>query len=104
MKNEFGANLDRNGYAPSIMQNEPYCYICYGNMYPQRHEAIHGSYREKAKEYGLWVNVCQTCHYRIHNTDGKLDKQIKRNAQEAAMAKYGWSTEEFIKRFGRNYL
>ena len=105
MTNEYGATIDKNGYAPSIMQPvDRCCYICYSNLQPQRHEAIHGNNRQKAKKYGLWVNLCPTCHYKVHNSDGKLDRQLKRNAQEAAVAVYGWSTEEFIKKFGRNYL
>lgn len=103
MTNEFGKPLDKNGYAPSIMQDGNHCYVCYGNLNPIRHEAIHGFNRQKAKEYGLWVNVCPYCHWRIHNTDGKLDRMLKRNAQEAAMTVYGWSVEDFRERFGKNY-
>jgi hypothetical protein len=34
----------------------------------------------------------------------KLDIKVKRWAQEKAMKHYGWSEEEFIKIFGKNYL
>ena len=35
MVNEYGAKLDRNGYAPSIIQDEAdeSCFICYANGY-----------------------------------------------------------------------
>ena len=104
MKNEFGATLDKNGYAPSIMQPvDKCCFICYSNLQPQRHEAIHGYNRQKAKEYGLWVNLCPACHWKVHNSDGKLDRQLKSNAQHAAMTVYGWTVDEFRERFGKSY-
>lgn len=106
MKNEFAKVLDRNGYAPSIMQtnNEKHCFVCYGNLQPQRHEIFHGSNREKSKMFGLWVNVCPICHYKIHNSDGRLDHTLKVRGQEAAMTIYGWTEDDFRKRFGKNYL
>ena len=106
MKDDFFKRLDRNGYAESIVQteNEKQCFVCYGNMYTQRHEIFHGSNREKSKMYGLWVNVCPACHYLIHNGDGSLDKRLKVRGQEAAMTVYGWSIDGFRKRFGKNYL
>ena len=102
--NEYGEPLDSNGYAPSILQHENHCFICYRNMYAQRHEIFHGSNRQKSKEYGLWINVCPVCHNSIHFTDGELDQRLKERGQDAAMAYYGWSTKDFIARFGRNYL
>jgi hypothetical protein len=104
MKNEFGEQLDKNGYAPSILETEPHCFCCYGNLYLQRHEIFHGPNRKKAKADGLWVNLCPTCHYTVHNTNGELDRKLKKRGQEAAMTVYGWSEEEFRKRYGRNYL
>ena len=104
MKNEFFKNLDRNGYAPSILQQENHCFCCYGNMNLQRHEVFHGSNREKSKMYGLWVQVCPVCHYKIHNGDGTLDKRLKVYGQQSAQTVYGWTESDFRKRFGKNYL
>ena len=107
MVNEYGAELDRNGYAPSILKRNAVksCHVCLRNMgVLQRHEVFHGSNRSKSKEYGLWIEVCHICHYRIHNGDGKMDRYLKEDAQRAAMEYYGWSLEEWIKRFGKNYI
>lgn len=106
MKDDLFKRLDRNGYAPSIVQtdNERQCFVCYCNLNTQRHEIFHGSNREKSKMYGLWVNVCPVCHYKIHNGDGTLDKRLKVYGQQTAMTVYGWTEEDFRKRFGKNYL
>lgn len=113
MVNEYGTKLDRNGYAPSIIQysgGDPYCYTCWrnGNGDPlNRHEIFGGAYRQKSKRLGLWVYLCHSrCHQGaggIHN-DAKLDLALKRIAQRRAMDAYGWSTQDFIAQFGRNYL
>ena len=67
MTNEYGAPLDRNGYAPSILQDDnSYCLICLGNGYNDplnRHEVFGGPFREKSKRLGLW---CCLCHSRHH--------------------------------------
>ena len=104
MVNEFNEQLDRNGYAQSIMQFEDHCFICYRNGPKARHEVFHGPLRKKAKRLGLWVNLCPLCHYEVHNGDGKLDLILKRNGQSAAMSRYNWSVDEFRWNFGKNYL
>lgn len=104
MTNEFGEVLDRNGYAPSIISHEQHCFCCYKNLPLERHEIFHGANRQKSKKYGLWVLLCQTCHYEVHNSNGWRDKMLKEIGQTTAMTKYGWNTDEFRKRFGRNYL
>lgn len=105
MKNEFDVPLDRNGYAPSILQQGcDGCYLCYRNSGKlDRHEVFHGSDRKKSKELGLWVNVCQECHYLIHNSDGKLDRKLKEDAQQIAEMYYGWNHDDFRKRFRKSY-
>lgn len=104
MKNEYGTQLDRNGYAPSILGASTYCSICYHTGKPlQRHEVIHGMNRQKAKAYGLWINVCPECHAGIHH-DGKTDRRLKEWAQRHAMLVYGWTVADFRKRFGKSYV
>ena len=106
--------MDRNGYNPSIMQKDlTRCYLCGGSDQPlNRHEIFHadmkGKEREKSKRLGLWVMLChERCHqfgkYSVHrNRD--TDLLLKRSGQERAQDYYGWTTEEFISVFGRNYL
>ena len=105
MVNEYGVELDRNSYAPSILNRYDGCQVCLRNMRTlERHEVVHGSNRKKSKEYGLWINVCHACHYLIHNGDGRLDKFLKEDAQRAAMLHYGWTVADWRIRFGKSYL
>ena len=113
MMNEYGERLDRNGYAPSILQMDrggPYCYLCLrnGSADPlNRHEVFGGAYRQKSKRLGLWVYLChESCHQGpngVHRNP-KLAHDLKQAAQRAAMEFYGWNVEDFIREFGKNYL
>ena len=106
MKNEYGANLDRNGYAPSIIDRE--CEGCHWcgctGTKLDRHEVFHGPFRQKSKEYGLWINLCPGCHRTVHNGNGTVDSLLKEEGELAALFYYEWTPEEFIRRFGKNYL
>lgn len=110
MTNEYGALLDSNGYAPSILQDDPdACYICYGCRGKlDRHEVFYGPCREKSKRLGLWVTLCHSEHHifgpgAVHqNRD--VDLALKQAGQLAAMEHYGWTECDFIREFGRNYL
>lgn len=106
MKNEFGVQLDRNHYAPSIVQqSECTCSLCYRTDRPlQRHEVFHGPNREKSKEYGLWVLLCEECHMKLHHKDVSGDRWLKQLAQAAAMKSYNWTEQEFREWFGKSYL
>lgn len=106
-RNEFGARLDRNGYAPSLLCGRC-CYRCglgASAFEPNlaRHELFGGPNRAKSKALGLWVYVCPTCH-RIAHDDARTAEQWHIEGQRAAMEAYNWSTGEFISRFGRNYM
>lgn len=53
MTNEYSVTLDRNGYAPSIVQDIDGCWFCktqQGKL--DRHEIYHGAYRKKSKALG----------------------------------------------------
>lgn len=105
MTNEYGVTLDRNGYAPSIVQDINGCWFCktqQGKL--DRHEIYHGAYRKKSKALGLWVLLCHDCHMTLHHTDAALDALLKRWGQREAMKHYGWDTGEFRGRFEKNYL
>lgn len=105
MKNEYGVRLDSNGYAPSVMiaYKDDACFICDRMGDLARHEVFHGSNRTKSKALGLWVYLCPECHTKLHAQDATLDRQLKQMGQRYAMAWYDWTTEEFRRRFGRNY-
>lgn len=96
---------DRNGYSLSIMQDDTErCYLCGRGGDLVRHEPLKGRNRKLSKAYGLWVAICPVpCHLYAHN-DIDTDTLLKQRAQIAAQATYQWTKEEFIERFGRNYL
>ena len=102
------SKLDRNGYAPSILQVGEYCWLC-GRMDRKldRHEAFGGAYRAKSKADGLWLLLChEGCHEGRDGAHGnpKVQRFIRAYAQGKAMEAYGWTTEQFIMRYGKNYL
>ena len=82
------------------------CRICGSNFMVERHHIFYGvANRKLAERYGCWCYLC-----RYHHTGDKgvhfnkdLDLKLKRQCQQAWMAKYG-SKEDFVKIFGRNYL
>lgn len=107
MINEFGRKLDRNGYAPSIMQdNIDCCYLCgRSDQKLDRHEPFNGSLRGKSKELGMWVTLCHDrCHFGQAHKYYQVARSLKMDAQRAAMKEYHWTIERFIKEFGRNWI
>ena len=106
MRNEYGVTLDKNEYAPSIMQAETKCFWCgdtHGKL--DRHEPFGGALRSKSKRLGMWCYLCHdTCHLRGAHGDATMGRELKKRAQQAAMEHYGIPTAEFIKLFGKNYL
>lgn len=84
------------------------CFFCgrTGNL--DRHHIFGGPFRKKSEKYGLTVDLCHdTCHIfgpnSVHqNRETMLE--IKRYGQRKAMQENGWSKEDFIREFGKNYL
>lgn len=103
--NEYGIQLDRNGYAPSIISNDERCYICKRtDLKVDRHEIFHGPYRTKSKALGCWCYLCHGHHMMLHQEWADLDITLKQTCQEKAMNHYEWDTKEFLRRFGKNYI
>ncbi len=97
----------------SIMHNEKYCYLClhrhgmFNSRNLHKHHCFHGTAnRSLAEEDGLFINVCVNCHEldrkAIHN-DHDTDLYIMQQAQMMYEKKLG-SREDFIKRYGKNFL
>jgi hypothetical protein len=104
MTNEYGTTLDRNGYAPTIMQRAERCYMCGRTGVLQRHEIYGSAYRDKSKALGLWVLLCPACHYDLHHVHAEQKMWLREHGQKRAVQRYGWSENEFRERFGRSYL
>lgn len=72
-----------------------------------RHEIFYGKNRQKSIEDGLVVFLTPARHNGSSNGvhyNHDFDMELKCEGQRAAMKHYGWTTEEFIARYGRNYL
>lgn len=77
----------------------------YGNLH--RHEVFFGKNRQNSIKYGLVVFLTPEAHNMssagVH-FNATFDHELKQIGQRAAMEYYGWSVEDFIKIFGKNYL
>lgn len=96
-------------YSPSILQEDlTHCFLCGRcDRKLDRHEVFPGPYRDKCKADGLWVTLCHVpCHEGKDGAqyDRKTREYLAAYAQGMAMDKYGWSTAEFIQRYGKNWL
>ena len=99
--------MDRNGYNPSILQDDlTYCYAC-GRTCEKldRHEIFGGPYSSTSTAMGLWVMLChESCHLNGVHAFPKQYEYLKKKAQRIAMERFGWDKEKFIFEFGRSFL
>lgn len=90
------------------MQFEKKCAICGHRFNLEEHHILFGKNRKKAEEDGLKVWLCVE-HHRgtlgVHGRDGKkLDMWLKISAERYWLKTYNKTIDDFIKRYGRNYL
>lgn len=98
----------------SILQGEKECWLtrqlydeeC--TQWLERHHVFQGSgNRALCEEYGLTVYLNHYMHNEppdgVHH-DEKHRLMLQRYAQRKAMAHYGWTEQDFMKLFGKNYL
>ena len=87
--------------------DDNYSTIRYGLL--ERHECFYGvRNRQKSIDDGLIVFLTNEAHrgsYGVHGKNGhSLDLYLKKLAQQTWQTYYNKTTDEFIKRYGRNYL
>lgn len=83
------------------------CFLCGRRGWIERHHIFGGANRKKSDKLGLVVDLCHDCHNEPplgvhHNKEAML--RLKQYGQKKAMLEQGWSAEEFIREFGKNYL
>ena len=107
-KNMFGTRLDRNGYAPSIMDGaDGECWNCGSTTHTERHEVFGGALRAKSKALGLWVPLCCECHRNGRDSverNAAIAAELREMTQEAAMEAFGWDMEDWMLEFYKNHL
>lgn len=88
-----------------------YCFLCGRNGAEDpldRHHIFGGPNRDNSEKYGLVVDLCHSrCH--IFGPDAahrniETRQMLKEYGQRKAMEENGWSVDDFVRVFGRNYL
>lgn len=87
------------------------CFLCgkNGSSDPlDKHHIFGGANRKKSERFGLTVDLCHhECHifgkHAVHN-DANVMQRLHEYGQRKAMSENGWSIDDFIREFGRNYL
>ena len=98
-----------NGYSPSILQDDmTCCYLCgRRDRKLDRHEVWGAANRNKSKRLGLWVLLChEDCHEGSNGVHRNAEKSraLRQEAERIALDYYGWTVQDFIREFGKNYL
>lgn len=97
------------------MSKKEYCIMPKDYLYEttrfygsERHEIFFGKNRNNSIEDGLVVFITSQQHrgtYGVHGKKGhQFDTYLKKKGQLAYMKHYGKSVDDFIKRYGKNYL
>ena len=91
----------------SILQQNKWCLKCGTNKDIHIHEVFYGKNRQRSIEDGCCVYLCGKHHnmskYGIHYDDD-FNLQTKQLMQKKWCEYYKKTTDDFIKRYGRNYL
>lgn len=107
MKNEWGAELDRNGYAPSVVQADiSRCFLCHRtDRKLDRHEIFGNAMRNKSKRMGLWVVLChEPCHLTAAHQSAEVMDWLHREGERACIDTYDMDIPAFRNEFYTNYL
>ena len=93
----------------SLINNNKICYVCGKQISLHKHHIFKGiRNRKKADEDGLWIYLCYEHHegtYGVHGKNGKdLDNRLKKLAEEKWIIYFNKTKNDFIKRYGKNYL
>lgn len=92
----------------SIISDIKKCYVCETTLNLQLHHILFGRNRKKADEDGLTVYLCYYHHLGTDGVHGKngidLDIDLKQIAEKRWCEYYNKTPEQFIKRYGRNYI
>lgn len=92
----------------SIISIKKECYVCGTTNNLHCHHVMFGRNRKKADEDGLTVYLCYEHHEGTNGVHGKngheLDIRLKKDAEVRWCQFYNKKPENFLKRYGRNYL
>jgi len=80
---------------------EGWCEICHKWGALEQHHVFGKAFRKKSGQYGAVVYICRECHDDIHHRHPAKYKWLKRQWRDRLMAENEWTTEDFIREFGR---
>ncbi len=91
----------------SVIQTNKECFVCHTTANLHDHHIFYGtSNRKQSEKYGMKVWLC-AYHHNMSDEgvhfNKPLDMKLKRMAQEYFESRIG-NREDFICKFGRNYL
>lgn len=88
----------------SIISTKEECFLCGSTQNLQTHHCWHGTGNRKlADKDGLFVRLCVYCHSALHDK-GINDRYLMETAEKAYLAHFNATTEDFIKRYGKNVI
>lgn len=92
----------------SILQERKECYKCKTTNALHIHEVYYGAKnRSKSIEDGCCVYLCPR-HHNMSNEgihyNKEFDKEVKQSMESRWLETYNKTIDDFIKRYGRNYL
>lgn len=98
--------LDKDRFS-IITEKLDRCYVC-GSSPVHLHEVFYGTANRKlSKEDGLVIPLCPA-HHNMSNMgvhfNKALDEKIKQQAEKIWLKEYSKTVDDFIKRYGKNYL
>ncbi len=91
----------------SILQNNKSCYVCGTTLNLHLHHIYYGTANRKLSDAdGCVVYLCATHHTGAQGVhfNRKLDLYLKCKCEKEYLNKYNKTVEDFLKRYGRNYL
>ena len=84
-----------------------YCFLCGNWETVEEHHIFGGPFRKKSTKYKLTVQLCPWCHqYDADSAHKSAETRLylHKYGQQKAMKEQGWTAEDFIREFGKNYL
>lgn len=90
-----------------IQKHTDRCFMCGATRWLEWHHVYGSALRSKSEQYGLKVRLCHYCHNEPPNGvhfNKELRQKLQALTQKIAMKHYGWTTEEFIAKFRKNYI
>ncbi len=95
-----------------IQKDRDRCYLCGrpGTSFEplDKHHVFFGPNRSLSEKFGLTVYLHHSeCHIFGKNavhSNAEICRKLQREVQAQAMQHYGWTAQDFIRIFGKNYL